>query len=436
MYKLRYAGILLPLCFYSVATLAESVEYYGELRFDAAYEVEAGEYQKRRLSLVNKWYARLGENINGVAIVRASYDLDAQLFNDPEQISTYSEASSPYYSGDHAVADLREFYFDWVGGRSGIRFGKQQVVFGETDGMRVVDVLNPLNYSEFLLQDFEEMRIPTWMFNYRYRFDDFAAQVVVVPDPTTSYIPNGRYAPTSPRYAPFIAKGVTSVDFADDNGVDGRLDNSDVAIRIRGSSGGRDLSLVAIWQYNKEPVWKSSYDGDGGLLIQPEYYRRTVVGATYSESIGSIVLRAEAAYSSNQAFYRSDPTSGQGVSFLPQYSYGLAIDWYGLRDAIVTVQLFQNVRDRVNVDLVVDRVDTTWSVGVNKSFYNAIYTANLLYFENSNDGDAMLRASLDWDLYDNTTLSVGYDAFSGSKNGMFGQYRDTDRVSLELKYSF
>jgi len=90
----------------------------------------------------------------------------------------------------------------------------------------------------------------------------------------------------------------------------------------------------------------------------------------------------------------------------------------------------------VDVDLVVDRVDSTWSLGVNKTFYNAIYTANLLYFENSNDGDAMLRASLDWDLYDRTTLSAGYDAFSGTQNGMFGQYRDTDRVSLELKYSF
>jgi hypothetical protein len=242
--------------------------------------------------------------------------------------------------------------------------------------------------------------------------------------------------PTSPRYSPTIAAGTASIEVVDDEGVDASIDNGDIAVRLRASSGGRDISLVAIRQYNKEPAWLSTYDGSGGLSLRPVYYRRNVFGATYSESFGSVVLRAEGAYSSRQAYYRSDPASGGGVSFLPQVSYGLAIDWYGMQNATVTAQLFQTVREKVAEELVVDRVDSTWSLGVNKTFFNAIYTASLLYFENRNDRDSMLRASLDWDVDDRMTISAGYDAFSGDEAGMFGQYRDTDRITLELKYSF
>lgn len=435
MRRLRCVMTFVVMGYFTIRPVSASVDYFGELEFDAAYEVESDEYQKRRFSVSNKWYANLTNDVSGVAIVRASYDWDATLNIEPENAGTYSDVSRPYYSGEHAVVELREIYSDWVSGRSGLRIGKQQVVFGETEGIRVVDVLNPLDYSEFLLQDFEEMRIPTWMFNYRHRFDNFTTQFVVIPDVTTSHVSNGRYAPTSPRFVPTIAAGTTSLEVADNDGVEDKIDNTDFAVRIRASAGGRDISLVAIRQYNKEPVWKSSYDGAGGLLLYPEYYRRNVFGATYSESFGSIVLRAEAAYSSKQAFYHSDPTSGSGVSFLPELSYGLAFDWYGMQDATVTVQLFQSVRDEVDEELVVDRVDTTWSAGINKTFHNAIYTASLLYFENSNDGDSMVRASLDWDFDDMTTISAGYDAFSGNPNGMFGQYRDTDRISLVLKHS-
>jgi hypothetical protein len=423
-------------CLSNITPALASVEYYGEVAVDSAYELDAREYQKRRLTLSNKWYANLNDDVSMVAIVRASYDWDIALYNEQEEIETYSSASRPYYSGEHAAVELREIYVDWVGGHGGLRIGKQQVVFGETDGIRVVDLLNPLDYSEFLLQDFEEMRIPTWMFNYRYHFDGFVAQFVVVPDVTTSNVPDGRYMPTSPRYSPTIAAGTASIEVVDDEGVDASIDNGDIAVRLRASSGGRDISLVAIRQYNKEPAWLSTYDGSGGLSLRPVYYRRNVFGATYSESFGSVVLRAEGAYSSRQAYYRSDPASGGGVSFLPQVSYGLAIDWYGMQNATVTAQLFQTVREKVAEELVVDRVDSTWSLGVNKTFFNAIYTASLLYFENRNDRDSMLRASLDWDVDDRMTISAGYDAFSGDEAGMFGQYRDTDRITLELKYSF
>ena len=47
--------------------------------------------------------------------------------------------------GDAADAELREFYLDGQVGRTFLRIGKQQIVWGQADGLRVLDVVNPFS---------------------------------------------------------------------------------------------------------------------------------------------------------------------------------------------------------------------------------------------------------------------------------------------------
>ncbi len=52
-----------------------------------------------------------------------------------------------------------------------MRIGRQQVVWGRTDLFRVLDVVNPMDFSrENLYAEFEDSRIPQWMINAEYRF--------------------------------------------------------------------------------------------------------------------------------------------------------------------------------------------------------------------------------------------------------------------------
>ncbi|RMF09105.1 MAG: DUF1302 family protein, partial [Alphaproteobacteria bacterium] len=85
---------------------------------------------------------------------------------------------------------IREAYIDAsipVGGSGeiGIRFGKQQVVWGRTDLFRVLDVINPVDFSRHNIYDeLEDTRIPMWMINAEWRlggtetFDDLNFSVV------------------------------------------------------------------------------------------------------------------------------------------------------------------------------------------------------------------------------------------------------------------
>jgi hypothetical protein len=62
------------------------------------------------------------------------------------------------YNTDSLDFRMREIYLDLYFENFDIRIGKQQVVWGKADGVFITDVVSPLNLSEFLLPDFDEIR--------------------------------------------------------------------------------------------------------------------------------------------------------------------------------------------------------------------------------------------------------------------------------------
>jgi len=67
-----------------------------------------------------------------------------------------------YISGNYDLANNDQF---------GFKVGKQQIVWGRTDLFRVLDVLNPVDYSRNNIYDeLEDIRIPMWMAELEYRW--------------------------------------------------------------------------------------------------------------------------------------------------------------------------------------------------------------------------------------------------------------------------
>ena len=99
------------------------------------------------------------------------------------------ELASPELYSDRADW-LRELYVDATILGSGdneinFRLGKQQVIWGRTDLFRVLDIINPVDYSRNNIYDeLEDIRIPMWMLKTDFRFgptgvfDDLNAQIV------------------------------------------------------------------------------------------------------------------------------------------------------------------------------------------------------------------------------------------------------------------
>ena len=70
------------------------------------------------------------------------------------------------YSGEFTQnAEVRELYTDISGGDWDARIGKQQIVWGTADGMKLLDIINPTDYAEMAQDQMEDSRIPVWAVN-------------------------------------------------------------------------------------------------------------------------------------------------------------------------------------------------------------------------------------------------------------------------------
>ena len=75
---------------------------------------------------------------------------------------------------------LRELYMDTTVNDWDIRLGKQQVVWGTADGIKLLDMINPTDWSEFNQNTPADARIPVWMINAEKYLDNGANVQVIL----------------------------------------------------------------------------------------------------------------------------------------------------------------------------------------------------------------------------------------------------------------
>ena len=90
----------------------------------------------------------------------ATYHVELNLMKDGKALNDY-DSNDSYTQRDA----LREAYVDTTVDDWSIRAGKQQVVWGTADGMKLLDAINPTDYSEMAQNQMEDSRIPVWMIN-------------------------------------------------------------------------------------------------------------------------------------------------------------------------------------------------------------------------------------------------------------------------------
>jgi hypothetical protein len=107
---------------------------------------------------------------------------DGATFHVELQGYTNTKATSNYDSNENYTQRdvLREAYVDMEQGDWSIRAGKQQVVWGTADGMKLLDMINPSDYGEMAQNQMEDSRIPVWMLNAETTAEDGTETQVVI----------------------------------------------------------------------------------------------------------------------------------------------------------------------------------------------------------------------------------------------------------------
>jgi hypothetical protein len=103
-------------------------------------------------------------------------DFDTDDLRFPEFNDELDFIRELYVEGSIPTGDMSELF---------LRVGKQQVVWGRTDLFRVLDIINPVDYSRHNIYDeLEDIRVPQWIATAEYRwgavgpFDDMNLQIV------------------------------------------------------------------------------------------------------------------------------------------------------------------------------------------------------------------------------------------------------------------
>lgn len=419
---------------------AGDVSLSGTLELEWAVQTRDGNTQKLEAILEPELRAELGAGWDLTAVGRLrgeAFDRLEPGHPKPQEVSSLSRRGQ---WGDHVDFSLRELYAEGSAGPAWLRVGKQQIVWGEADGLKVLDVVNPQDFREFILDDFEDSRLPLWALSAEVPVGEALLQLVWLPDPSFHELPEpgSPYAFTSPRLRPPAPPGLP-VRIEEVERPRRLLADSDAGVRLSTFWKGWDLSLLYLFHYHDEPVlFAEPRLGPAGpeVLVTPEYERTQLVGGSFSNAFGDLTLRGEVGLSTDRHFSTADRRDADAVVESEELAYVLGLDWHGLEETLLSLQLFQSWILREHSGLLRDRLDTNATLLAERHLWNRRLRLRGIWLHNLNDGDGLLRPELRYELRNDVHLWAGVDVFYGSARGLFGQYDARDRVRLGVEWGF
>ena len=114
----------------------------------------------------------------------------------------------------------------------------------------------------------------------------------------------------------------------------------------------------------------------------------------------------------------------------------LGFDWFDFEDSLVSFQLFQSWVTDDAPGMVRDELDTSTTLLLRRDFINETLEAEILWLQNINNGDGLIRPKLSYEINDSVNVWAGLDIFYGDKEGLFGQFQNKDRFIVGFEWGF
>ena len=199
---------------------------------------------------------------------------------------------------------------------------------------------------------------------------------------------------------------------------------------------GWDWSLNGLYSYSDAPVISQQLADDGTLFIAPRYERSLLIGGSASNAFGKFTLRAELGYATNRYVLINDPTDEDGVAKSSELSSVIGLDYQVNADTLFSSQLFLSVLPDNPNGAIRDQATGTLTLLARRELRNDTIRVEGLLIQDLNQGDGVLQVSANYELTSSVTLSAGVDVFYGTTNGIYGQFDQTDRITLGFEYGF
>ena len=417
------------------------------LKMELAWGSAQGRFQKLEL----QFDPEVQLNLPGRGFFRAKARLGAEAFDRleagiPDQGES-SRGSRRFIIGDRVELELREFYLEIPLDRIHLSLGKQPIVWGQADGLKVLDLVNPQDFREFILDDFADSRIPLWSIQAEVSIRNLSWQIVWIPDRTYHRLPQpgSVFSFGPPQITACLdqvenaACGIDSTDLKvlPSQRPQGFFSGSDAGMMLSGFWKGWDWTLNYLYHYHDFPAPFREISPDGTeAAVRPRYLRGHLAGGSLSNAFGDFVLRGEAGLFLKRPFVDADPLNSQGVLQANEINYVLGLDFSGISETFISAQLFQSILTAALPSLIRQRAETTVTVLIQRDFYNDALQVETQWLQSVERGDGLLRAKIVHQLRGNLRIWTGYDLFYGDPRSLFGQFDAKDRLVVGFERGF
>lgn len=383
----------------------------GESSVDGIIEIShatgingAQDYAYARVEPTLRWSKG---NLSSHAELRYEFDLFDNLEPGRPGEENRATFTRRLREGDKHTLSVREMFVDYQSANFSLRVGKQQVVWGEADGLKLLDVLNPQSFTELAFADFDQSRIPLWAANLTWYLGRTSVQLVWQPDSTShDWVADGGV------YALPISEDVRRADAPSGN---------DVAIRTSFDGNGWNASAYAARRHHDQAV--------EDLVRGARFPRETLLGVSGSLVVDDLVLRIEARHSNNRT-WREENSLQTLVD--KTFSALIGVDWTLDSQTWLSIQLLAtDAPDSRQETLLEDAVTLT----MNRTWNHNKGMVELQAVMDTNYRAGFTRASITYDLSTRFQLMLRYtDIFSERVSALSG-LEQTDHMLVGVRVS-
>lgn len=313
-----------------------------------------------------------------------------------------------------------------------IKVGRQIVVWGKSDSIRITDVINPLDNRNPGMTDIEDLRLPTSMVKLDYYIGEWNLSAMVIAEarifleaaPRGEYFPVDAIFPIAPN--PFIELAQPSTSW----------DNTQYALAANGVFSGWDLSFYMA------DVFDSKWH------IDPQTQKREVskiqmFGSAVNIAIGSWLLKSEIAFI-NGVKYNSTTDDKQRLDTL------IGADYMGISDSVLSLEVSNRhifeYEDQMGLKVLrpdfIQENEVQTALRATRSFSNDSINTTLLLsmFGEKWQYGGFFRASVEYDIVDALVANVGFidylDTSKPQEKPFISAIKNNDKIFADITYSF
>ena len=303
-----------------------------------------------------------------------------------------------------------------------LKVGRQIVVWGKSDNIRVVDVLNPLDNREPGLVDIEDLRLPVTMTKLDYYLGKWNLTAIAVHEIRFNKNPvfGSEFFPLETPL-PEEKKPTNS------------LDNTEYALALNGIFSGWDISFYEARFFDDQPHIESVSPAH----LERRHSRLSMIGTAVNIALGNWLLKSEAAYFDGLEFFAVPGEKKSRFDMLAGVEYsGFTNTTISLEAVNRHINDFHSTLKAPPDSAQKDEFQTV--LRYSGDFLNDTLHLVMLAstFGVTGDDGALQRFSVEHDVTDAISIKLGLVTYRSGDKIQFRNMGDNDRLFFEANYSF